>query len=276
MTILEQLIRGFQYGFMWRALIVGVSVAISSATIGSFLVLKKYAMIGHGLSHVAFAAIAIGLVFNQTPLFFSLPIVVGASIFVLRLNDTAKLHGDAAIGLMAAFAMALGTTLVSTGGGFNVDLYSYLFGSILTIRQIDVYFAIGFSVLVLGFVMLYFNQLFSVTFDESFARITDIKVKRLNTLLAILTGITIVIGIRAIGTLLISALIIFPAVIALQFNRGFKHTVILAIIVSISTVIGGLILSFLLDYPSGSTIVLLNSFIFFVIYIMRTLFKVQH
>ena len=218
MSLFEQFIRAFQYGFMWRALIVGVSVAISSATIGSFLVLKKYAMIGHGLSHVAFAAVAIGLVFNQAPLFFSLPLVVFSSIFVLRLNKTAKLHGDAAIGLMAAFAMALGTTLVSTGGGFNVDLYSYLFGSILTIRQIDVYFAIGFSGVVIAFVLLYYNQLFSMTFDESFARITDIEVNRLNTMLAILTGVTIVIGIRAIGTLLISALIIFPAVIALQFN----------------------------------------------------------
>ncbi len=275
MSTLELLLRAFEYGFMWRALIVGVAVAISSATIGSFLVLKKYAMIGHGLSHVAFAAVAIGIVLNQSPLFFSLPIVTFASVIVLRINQNARIHGDAAIGLMAATAMALGTTLVSTSGGFNIDLYSYLFGSILTIREIDVIFATVFSVIVIGFVLYNFNTLFSLTFDESFAKISGVNANRMNTWLAIFTGITVVIGIRAIGTLLISALIIFPAIIALQFSRGFKGTLILAVIISTLTVIGGLLLSFILDYPSGSTIVLLNSGIFFLIYIVRSALRLQ-
>ncbi len=275
MSNLEQLLRAFEYGYMWRALLVGVSVSISSATIGSFLVLKKYAMIGHGLSHVAFAAVAIGLVLNQAPLLFSLPLVVLSSIIILKLNHTARLQGDASIALMAAFALALGTVLVSTSGGFNVDVYSYLFGSILTIRQTDVYFAIGFSVAVVAFLLVYFTQLFSMTFDEDFARITDVKVSRLNMVLAILTGVTVVVGIQAIGTLLISALIIFPIIIAMQFNRSFKGTVGIATVVSIASVVSGLLISFVIDFPSGSTIVLLNSLVFFIIYSLRTILGVR-
>jgi zinc transport system permease protein len=263
MEWLELLRLSFVYGFMWRALVVGVAVALSSSLIGSFLVLNKFSMIGHGLSHVAFAAIAIGLFTNQAPLLFAVPIVVIVSVFILKLNNTANLQGDAAIGLTASFSIALGTALASIGDGFNVNLFSYLFGSILTIKQVDVILAITFSIIVSAVVWFFYHDLFSMTYDEEYASVSGVKTKRLNTLLAVLTGLTIVIGIRAIGTMLISALIIFPPIIVMQFTKNFKRTVLASAILSIVLVVTGLLSSFVFDLPSGSTIVLISGFVFF-------------
>ncbi len=263
MEWLELLKLSFVYGFMWRALIVGVAVGLSSSLIGSFLVLNKFSMIGHGLSHVAFAAIAVGLFTNQAPLLFAVPTVVIVSIFILKLNNAANLQGDAAIGLTASFSIALGTALASIGDGFNVDLFSYLFGSILTIKQIDVILAIVFSFIVSVVIWFFYHDLFSMTYDDEYASVSGVKTKRLNTLLAVLTGLTIVIGIRAIGTMLISALIIFPPIIVMQFTRNFKTTIFASALLSIVLVVSGLLSSFVFDLPSGSTIVLLSGFVFF-------------
>ncbi|MFW5894589.1 MAG: metal ABC transporter permease [Bacillota bacterium] len=263
MDWLDTLRLSFTYGFMWRALVVGIAVALSSALIGSHLVLNKFSMIGHGLSHVAFAAIAIGLFTSNSPLFFAAPVVIIVSVFILKLNHASHLPGDAAIGLTASFAIALGTALASLGGGFNVDLYSYLFGSILTIRESDVFFAIGFSLIVVGVMWYFYHDFFSMTFEEEYARVSGVRTNRLNTLLAILTGLTIVIGIRAIGTMLISAFIIFPPVIVMQFTKNFKSTILASAILSIVLVATGLYFSFIFDLPSGSTIVLLSGFVFF-------------
>ncbi len=265
--MIESIMQAFSYTFMWRALIVGVAIAISSSFVGSFLVLKKFSMIGHGLSHVAFGAVAIGLFTNQSPLVVAVPIVVLMSVFILKINNRVNIPGDAAIGLLAAFSMALGTTLASIGGGFNVDLNTYLFGSILTIRQTDVILSIIFSLVVLAVVAVFYHDLFSMTYDDEFARVSGVRTSRLNTVLAVLTGITIVIGIRVIGTILISALIIFPTVIAMQFNQGFKRTISIAVLTQIIIVISGLMLSYLFDLPSGSAIVLLNGFVFLAVYL---------
>ncbi len=266
MSIWETLVAAFSYGFMIRALLVGITVAASSAFIGSFLVLKKFSMIGHGLSHVAFAAVAIALVLNQAPLPITAVIVVLVSVLILKLNETAKLHGDAAIGLAATFSMALGTTLASVGGGFNIELNRYLFGTILAIRNVDVWMSVVLSFAVVMVVTLFYADLFAMTYDEEFAKVSGIKTKRLNTLLAILTGLVIALGIRAIGAVLISAFIIFPTVIAMQFSKGFKTTVVLAATFSMVIVFIGLLLSFVLDTPSGSTIVLLNGLVFTLVY----------
>lgn len=275
MEYLELLGNAFKYTFMWRALIVGVAIALSSSFIGSFLVLKKFSMIGHGLSHVAFAAVAIGLVLNTAPLLVAMPVVVLVSIFILKLNESANMHGDAAIGLTATFAMALGTTLASVSGGFNLDLFSYLFGSILTIKSVDVVLSIIVSAVVIIVVFLFYYDLFAMTYDEQFATVNKIKSKRLNLILAILTGITIVIGIRAIGTILISSFIVFPTVIAMQFNKGFKSTILIAATSSLVTVIIGLLASFVFDLPSGSSIVLLNGFVFMGVYLYNRVMQTQ-
>ncbi|MFH5881731.1 MAG: metal ABC transporter permease [Candidatus Izemoplasmataceae bacterium] len=275
MTWFELLMASFSYGFMWRALVVGIAIAITSSFIGPFLVLKKFSMIGHGLSHVAFAAVAIGLLTNTEPLIVTMVVVVVVSVFILKLNEHTKIHGDAAIGLTAAVAMAFGTVLASVAGGFNVDLFSYLFGSILTIQRVDVILSIFLSIIVVIVVVALYHDLFSMTFEEEYARVVGIKTKRLNTILAILVGMTIVIGMRAIGTILISSLIIFPTIIAMQFNRGFKGTILIAVISSVLIVTFGLFGSFVLDYPSGSSIVLLNGLVFFGIYLVNRIRRLR-
>ena len=211
--------------------------------------------------------IAIALFTQTSTLWVSLILVSIVSIFILRLSEKTALHGDAAIGLIASTAMAIGTLLSSIGRGFNVDLFSYLFGNILLIDTTDVILSIAVSIIVVGLVILFYPDLFAVTYDQDYALVSGIKTERLNYLLALLTAITIVVGIRAIGTLLISSLIIFPTVTALQFARGFKGTIISAAILSVTTVLLGLLASFVLDLPSGSTIVVMNSIVFVAVYV---------
>jgi zinc transport system permease protein len=263
----------FKYEFMITALIVGVMIAISSASLGSFLVLKRFSMIGHGLAHVAFGAVAIGLLTSNSPLLVAMPIVIIVAILILKLNEKANVYGDAAIGLAATTAMALGTIIASVSGGFRLELNSYLFGSILTIQSIDVYLAISSSVVIISLVTLFYQDLFSLTYDEAFAKVSGIRTERLTTLLAVLTGLTVVIGIRVLGTILMSSFIVFPTIIALQFKKGFKKTMIIAIIVSIVTVFIGLTGSFIFDLPSGSAIVMFNAILFTVIYIIKMMFR---
>lgn len=261
----------FTYPFVIRALIVGIAVAISSSSLGSFLVLKKYSMIGDGLAHVSFMAIAVALVLNQSILWISIPIVSVASIIIMRLNENANIHGDAAIGLISSFSIAIGTIIISMTRGFNIDIDSYLFGSILLIQNADVILAIIVAILIATLVILFYPQLFMMTFDEEFARVNKIKTKYFNYLLAVLTAVTIIIGIRAVGTLLISSLIIFPTIIALQVTRGFKSTIITSVLISIALIILGFIVSFAFDWPTGSTIVVLNGITFLVIYLFKNL-----
>ncbi len=265
--MIGDLLEAFSYGFMIRAFVVGVSIALSASLIGSFLVLKKFSMIGHGLSHVAFATVAIALTLGSAPTLFTLPIVSLAAILVLKMNEKASMHGDSAIGLIATMGLALGTVLASLNGGFNVDLYSYLFGSILTIQSIDVYLSVGVSLVIITLVLVFYQELFALVYDEEFARINGIKTKRFNVMLAILTAVTITIGIRAIGTMLISSLIIFPMVSVMQLRLSFKKTVIYSAILSVVNVLFGLSISYLYNLPSGSTIVLFSGFVFLVIYL---------
>jgi len=265
--MITELLEAFSYGFMIRAFVVGVSIALSASLIGSFLVLKKFSMIGHGLSHVAFATVAIALTLGSAPTLFTLPIVSLAAILVLKMNEKASMHGDSAIGLIATMGLAFGTVLASLNGGFNVDLYSYLFGSILTIQSIDVWLSVSVSLVIVVLVLVFYQELFALVYDEEFARINGIKTKRFNMMLAVLTAVTITIGIRAIGTMLISSLIIFPMVSVMQLRLSFKKTVIYSAMLSIINVLFGLSISYLYNLPSGSTIVLFSGFVFLVLYL---------
>lgn len=269
MDWLELLIKSFQYGLLTRAFLVGIAVAISSSFLGSFLVLKRYSMMGDGLAHVSFAAIAIALFFDASPLYISLPLVSLAAIFILYLSENAQVHGDAAIGLIASFSLALGTIIVTLSQGFNVDLFSYLFGNILLVSWADVWIAIVATLLVVGLILFFMPDLFALTFDEEYARVLKIPTKRLSYLLAILTAVVIVVGIRAVGTMLISSLIIFPTVTAMQFNRGFKQTMGLASLISVVLVVLGLLFSLFFDIPTGSTIVVINGILFSFIFIIK-------
>lgn len=269
--IIERFILIFSFSFMIRALLVGLLTAVSSSMVGTFLVLKRYSMIGHGLAHVAFGAVAVGLLFSTSPLLIALPLVVATSVLILKLNEKADVHADAAIGVMATTAMALGTLLASIDGGFTTVLNTYLFGSILTVQWLDFGLALALLVGVIGFVGYNYHSLFSLTYDSTFAHVSGIPVKRLNLILAIFTGIIVVVGIRLLGTILISSFIIFPTLISMQFKKGFKTTFITSIVIALGTVFFGISMSFIFDFPTGSSIVLLNAVVFILVFIFQTL-----
>ena len=250
------------YAFVQRALIVGLLIAISSSFLGIFLVLRKYSMIGDGLAHVSFATVALALVLNQSPLIISIPIVSLASLLILKLSEENRIGGDAAIGLIASTSLAIGVFITSVSNGFSVDLSSYLFGSILIIAQSDVYLSLVLTVLIVSLVLVFYQDLFAMTYDLDYAKVSGRKTKRLNQLLSILTAITIVLGIRVVGTMLISSLIIFPTVSALRLSKGFKSTIIWAVIIAIISVMSGILISVTLDFPTGSSIVLINALLF--------------
>lgn len=257
--VLQLLAESLRYDFIWKALLVGSLIAICCAALGVFLVLRKFSMIGDGLAHVSFATVALALLLNSSPLILSIPLVSLASLLILRLNAKANIHGDAAIGLVSSFSIALGVMISSLAKGFNVDLMSYLFGSILVISNTDVWISVVLSIVVILVVVLLYNSLLSITYDEEYATVTGLNTKALNTVMAILTSVTIVLGIRVVGTMLISSLIVFPAVSALQVAKGFKSTLLIAGILSVCCILVGVLLSYVLNIPTGATIVMLNA-----------------
>lgn len=260
--VVSSLLEAFQYQFILKALLVGSLIALCSSILGVFLVLKKYSMIGDGLAHVSFASVALALLLGTSPLFVSIPVVVAASFLILKLNEKADLHGDAAIGLVSSFSVAVGVLLASVSGGFNVDLFSYLFGSILIISEADVYLSIILSIVVIGGLLYFYNALFAVTHDEEFAEVIGIDAKSMNRVIAVLTSITIVLGIRVVGTMLISSMVIFPTVSALQLAKSFKQTIVFSSIISVFCVLVGVLFSFVYNLPSGATIVIMNAICF--------------
>lgn len=250
------------YTFIERSFIAGVAIALTCSSLGMFLVLRKMSLIGDGLSHVSFGAIALGLFFGIYPTYVAIPIVIIASLFILKITEKANIYGDAAIGIVSAVGIAGGVILASASGGFNVDLFSYLFGNILSISTSEVIWSIVLSVVVL--VTLYFNfwDLFSITFDEEYAKSTGIQTGAMNALLTILTAITVVLSVKMVGVMLVSALLILPATTALQEARSFRASMGIAGAVSVLSVLSGITLSFYMDLPSGATIVMVNVFFF--------------
>jgi zinc transport system permease protein len=241
--------------------------------LGLFLVLRKLSLIGDGLSHVSFGAIALGLFFGIYPFYVAIPVVLLASYLILKLAQKAKIYGDAAIGIVSSVGIAGGVVLASLSKGFNVDLFSYLFGNILAISKPEVYLSVVLSLIVLLIIAFLYNDLFSVTFDEEYAKITGIKTERLNIVLTSLTAITVVLAIKVVGILLVSALLILPAVTALQIAKGFKATMITAAIISVFSVLTGITVSFFADLPAGATVVLINFFLFALSFLIRKFSK---
>lgn len=259
----------FKQDFMIKALITGIFIAISCSLLGVFLVLKNMSLIGDGLAHVSFAAIAIGLLVSDKPIIISIPIVIVASFLVLLLKEKAKIDADATIGLLSSFSIAVGVIIASVAKGFNIDLFSYLFGSILFISPSEMILSGLLAIILIVLVLLFYNDLFSITFDENFAKISGIKVRRINYLLSVLISITIVLGIRIVGTMLISSLIVFPSVSALQISKGFKRTLLFSVLFSMIAVVLGIIFSYILNVPTGALIVVVNAIIFLITLIIR-------
>lgn len=256
------LLHYLNYTFIQRAYLAGSFIAVLCAMLGLFLVLRKLSLIGDGLSHVSFGAIALGLFFGIYPFYIAVPLVLIASYFILKLTEKAKMYGDAAIGVVSSLSIAGGVILASLSKGFNADLFSYLFGNILSISKQEVYLSLGLSLAVLLVIILLYNDLFSATFDEEYARITGIQTERLHLILTSLTAVTVVLAVKVVGIMLVSALLILPAVTALQIAKGFKAAMLSAISVSVISVLVGITTSFFLDLPAGATIVMINVMIF--------------
>ena len=259
--MINSIVEAFSYGFMQRALIVGILISLCAALIGVSLVLKKNSMIGDGLSHVGFGAFACATVLNFSPLEFSIPIVIIVSFLILKINDNAKLYNDAKIALVSTSSLAIGTLLISLYG-VNNDINSYLFGSILSLNSHDVIISIILSLFVIVLYLLTYNNIFAITFDEKFASSIGINTKLYNMIFAILCSIVVVLGMRLMGALLISSLIIFPTISSMQLFKSFKKVVLSSIFISILAFIIGLILSYVFALPTGATIVLVNLVIF--------------
>ena len=249
-------------GFMQRALLAGTAIAVGCACLGVFMVLRRQAMVGDGLAHFTFAAVGLGLFLGAAPLLVAAPLVVAASLLILRLPEKTALLGDAAIGMVSALGLAGGILLASLGHGFNVDLFSYLFGDILAISRAEAFCAVFASLGVVSLVALNYHDLFALTFDPDHARVSGVRPARLSRLLAILVALVVVLGVRVVGTLLISGLLVFPAATALQLARRFHFALGIAALVAAASVGLGIALAFLFDVPAGAAIILLNAAFF--------------
>jgi len=226
------------------------------------LVLRRFSLIGDGLAHVTFGSVALGLFFRVYPLYVSIPLVMLCSLGILKLTQRARLYGDAAIGVVSSIGIAGGVILASVAGGFNVDLFSYLFGNILAIGRDELYISVALSVVVLAVILLFFNDIFSMTFDEEFARVSGISTEKLNTVLVLLTAITVVLTMSVVGIMLVSALLILPAVTALQLSRGFRNAILISACAALASVVGGVFISLAMNLPTGATIVMTNFLLF--------------
>ena len=245
----------FSYHFIQRALVVGVLVSLCAALLGVSLVLKRYSMIGDGLSHVGFGALAVASAFHLAPLAVTVPVVVLSAILLLRLRGSSRVKGDAAIAIISSSALAIGVIVVSVTSGMNTEVSSYLFGSILSLSRGDAILSVILSLAVLALFLLFYPRLFAVTFDETFARATGTRADLYNTLLAVLTAVTVVLGMRMMGALLISSLIIFPALSAMKLCRSFRGVILCAALISVVCFLCGMIASYAFETPSGASVV---------------------
>ncbi len=245
----------FSYHFMQRALLVGVLVSLCAALLGVSLVLKRYSMIGDGLSHVGFGALAIASALRLAPLAVTVPVVAAAAVLLLRVRGSGRVKGDAAIAIISSSALAIGVIVVSLTRGMSTEVTSYLFGSILSLSRGDTVLSVILSLAVIALFVLLYPRLFAVTFDETFARATGARAELYNTLLAVLTAVTVVLGMRMMGALLISSLIIFPAISAMRLCRSFRGVILCAAAISVICFLFGMTGSYVFETPSGASIV---------------------
>lgn len=261
---INELINVLSYPFMTRAIIVGILISLCASLLGVILVLKRYSLIGHGLSDVGFASLSLAMAIGVSPILVATPIVIITSFIIMYVSQNKKINGDVAIGIFSTSALSIGVIITALSKGFNMDVYSYMFGSILAMNQTDVTVSVILSVIVISIFIIFYNRLFLITADENFAKAIGVNITFYQFLISFLTALTIVVGMRMMGTLLISSLIIFPAFIAKKFVRSFKYLVILSAFFSIFCFILGMLLSFSFNLPTGAGIVLVNIIILIV------------
>lgn len=248
----------FSYTFIIRALVGGGFIALCAALLGVNLVLKRFSMIGDGLSHVGFGTLAIAMALNFSPLAVSIPVVVASAFLLLRISSSSDIKGDAAVALLSSSALALGILVTSLTSGLNTDVTAFMFGSILAMSRTDMYISIVLGIVVISLYTLLYNRIFAVTFDETFSSTAGLNTGRYNSLLAILTALTVAAGMRFVGVMMISSLIIFPALSAMRIFKTYRPVVICSALFSVLCFFIGIIASFVWSAPAGASIVTAN------------------
>ena len=255
MNVLSEML---SYPFMVRALFGGMLVSLCASLLGVSLVLKRYSMIGDGLSHVSFGALSIALAMGWSPLKVSIPVVVLAAFFLLRITENSRIKSDAAIAMISASSLAIGIIVTSLTTGMTTDVSSYMFGSILAMTKEDVMLSAVLCIIVLGLFVLCYNQVFAVTFDENFAKATGVNVSAYNMLISVLTAVTIVLGMRMMGAMLISSLVIFPCLTSMRVFKSFTSVMVSSGILSLVCFLLGMMASYQFSMPAGASVVVVN------------------
>lgn len=254
----------FQYDFMVRAFEAGIAIGIVAPLIGMFLVVRRYSLLADTLAHVSLAGVAIGLLFKFNPIFSAIMLSVGASFGIEQLRASRRIFGESVLALFLSGSLAIAVVTLSLAKGFNASLFSYLFGSISTVSQIDVWIIVALAIIVFLDIIFLYKELFFISFDEEVARASGLPVRRLNLAMVMLAAITVALSLRIVGVLLIGALMVIPVISAMQYKRGFRTTLLLSVCFSLFSVITGLFASYYFDLASGGAIVLVALFIFLV------------
>ncbi len=263
----------FHYDFIVRGIEVGLLIGLIAPVIGTFLVLRRYALIADTLAHVSLAGVALGLLLVINPLITGIVAAVISSVAVERLRLSKRVYADSALSIFLSGSLALAIVLVSVSRGFSVDIFNYLFGSIVTVSASDVYLIITLGVIVLATIVAFYKELLFITFDEEGAQVAGVKTRLVNSILIILAALTVSLAIPIVGTLLIAALIVIPVVTALQFRKSFLRTVLIAEVISLFSVFVGIVSSFYLNIPAGGAIVLLTVLIFIIVFTLKSMRK---
>ena len=263
----------FSQFFIVKAFIVGFFVAVSTALLGTILVLKHYSLIGDGLSHVSFSAYTIALSLNLIPVIFAFPIVILTSFFLLWISESGKIKSDAALAIISNSFLSIGVVVVSVTSGMNINIWSFMFGSVLAISDFDLFLSVIFSIFVVLVFVIFYNKFFIIIFDENFAKVLGIKLSFYNFLIAVLISIIVVVGTKIVGALLMSSLIVFPTLTSMRIFKKFKLVAVSSVFVSVFCFIFGLLISYIFSWPTGATVVLMNLFLFCVFSLISFLHK---
>ncbi len=263
----------FQYGFIIRGFEAGLIVAIIAPFIGMFLVLKRFSLIADTFSHISLAGVAIGLLLGINPMITAIVASLVSSFFIERLRISKKIFGESALALFLSGSLALAVIIISLAHGFSIDLFNYLFGSIVTVKQSDVYVIGTLGAFVIALLLLFYKELVFITFDEEAAQVTGLPTKLLNIMLIMLAALTVALAIPIVGVLLISALVVVPVISALQFKTSFRNSIVIAEIISIFSVFAGILISFYFNLSTGGTIVMLTILVFILVYVYKNLLK---
>lgn len=261
--MVETIAEMMSHAFIQRAILVGVLISLCAALLGVSLVLKRYSMIGDGLSHVGFGVLTVATAFGATsPLYIAIPCVAVSAILLLKIGNNSKIKSDSAIALISSSALAIGVAVTSLTTGMNTDVCNFMFGSILAMSMPDVYLSIAVSIIIAILFIVYYRKLFVVTFDEDFAKASGLKAKRYTNIIAVLTALIITVGMRMMGVMLISSIIIFPALTSMRLFKSFKKVVISSAIISVLSFLMGIYLSYIYNISTGAMIVIVNLVLF--------------